>query len=98
MKEPIEMKAGDERVLVNGLPLPVDYRIVWEENYKQLKQAFDLGAVMPRFSKQDVIDCLKQRDKEAFDNPHQKYEHREINQAIDIIIRLMPPSSFPNGE
>ena len=57
----------------------------------------DLGAVMPRFSKQDVIDCLKQRDKEAFDNPYQKYEHREINEAIDIIIRLMPPSSFPNG-
>jgi hypothetical protein len=56
-----------------------------------------LGAVMPRFSKQDVIDCLRQRDKEAFDNPYQKYEHREINQAIDIIIRLMPPSSFPNG-
>ena len=56
-----------------------------------------LGAVMPRFSKQDVIDCLRQRDKEAFDNPHQKYEHREINQEIDIIIRLMPPSSFPNG-
>jgi hypothetical protein len=57
----------------------------------------DLGAVMPRFSKQDVIDCLRQRDSEAFDNPYQKYEHREINQAIDIIIRLMPPSSFPNG-
>jgi hypothetical protein len=56
-----------------------------------------LGVVMPRFSKQDVIDCLKQRDKEAFDNPYQKYEHREINQAIDIIKRLMPPSSFPNG-
>jgi hypothetical protein len=56
-----------------------------------------LGVVMPRFSKQDVIDCLKQRDKEAFDNPYQKYEHSEINQAIDIIIRLMPPSSFPNG-
>jgi hypothetical protein len=55
-----------------------------------------LGVGMPRFSKQDVIDCLKQRDKEAFDNPYQKYEHNEINQAIDIIIRLMPPSSFPN--
>lgn len=45
MKEPIEMKAGDERVLVNGLPLPVDYRIVWEENYKELKRAFDLANV-----------------------------------------------------
>jgi hypothetical protein len=54
------------------------------------------GGVMPRFSKQDVIDCLKQRDKEAFNNPYQKYEHKEINQAIDIIKRLMPPSSFPN--
>lgn len=48
MKEPIEMKAGDERVLVNGLPLPVDYRIVWEENYKELKRAFDLANVSNR--------------------------------------------------
>ena len=64
-----------------------------DETEKQLM----LGGVMHRFSKQDVIDCLKQRDKEAFDNPYQKYEHREIKQAIDIIKRLMPPSSFPNG-
>lgn len=63
----------------------------------EIVKLFCQPAVMPRFSKQDVIDCLKQRDKEAFDNPYQKYEHREINQAIDIIIRLMPPSSFPNG-
>lgn len=46
MKEPIEMKAGDERVLVNGLPIPVDYRIIWEENYKELKRAFDLANVV----------------------------------------------------
>ena len=44
MTEPIEMKAGDKRVLVNVRPLPLDFRIVWEENYKQLKRAFDLGA------------------------------------------------------
>ena len=59
--------------------------------------ALRVGAVMPRFSKQDVIECLKKRDKDAFDNPYQKYEHREINAAIDIIERLMPPSYFPNG-
>jgi hypothetical protein len=68
-----------------------------ETYVNKLEKQLMLGGVMPRFSKQDVIDCLRQRDREAFDNPYQKYEHREINQAIDIIIRLMPPSSFPNG-
>lgn len=59
MKEPIEMKAGDERVLVNGLPLPVDYRIVWEENYKELKRAFDLASV----NKSLLIDVLKRYEQ-----------------------------------
>jgi len=61
-----------------------------------INPALRVGDVMPRFSKQDVIDCLKKRDKDTFDNPYQKYEHREINVAIDIIERLMPPSYFPN--
>lgn len=64
---------------------------------KENQEPCTIACVMPRFSKQDVINRLKQRDKEAFDNPYQKYEHREINQAINIITRLMPPSSFPNG-
>ena len=67
MKEPIEMKAGDERVLVNGLSLPVDYRIVWEENYKELKRAFDLHNVSQQsepfinFAK-EVIEYYEQHD------------------------------------
>lgn len=35
--EPIAMKAGDKRVLVNGLVLPVDFRIISEDNYKLLE-------------------------------------------------------------
>jgi len=34
--EPIAMKAGDERVLVNGKPLSVDFRIISEDNYQLL--------------------------------------------------------------
>ena len=41
MEEPIAMKAGDERVLVNGRTIPVDYRIITEENYQKLRKAFD---------------------------------------------------------
>lgn len=52
MKEPILMKAGDKRVLVNGFPLPVDYRIIWEENYQELKKAFDTQTI-------SVIDAQK---------------------------------------
>jgi hypothetical protein len=32
--EPIPMKAGDKRVLVNGKPLSVDFRIIAEETYQ----------------------------------------------------------------
>jgi hypothetical protein len=35
-KEPIPLKAGDERVLVNGRPLTVDFRIISEERYQDL--------------------------------------------------------------
>jgi len=47
-------------------------------------------------NKQDVINCLRKRDKDAFNNPYHKNEHREINVAIEIIERLMPPSYFTN--
>jgi len=58
----------------------------------------DLGGDIPHFSKQDVIELLRKRDKDAFDNPYHRYEHNEINAAIEAIERLMPPSYFPNGE
>jgi len=45
MIEPEFIKAGDERVLVNGRPLQVDYRIISEDNYRQLKRSFDLHNV-----------------------------------------------------
>ncbi|MBX4188410.1 MAG: hypothetical protein KW793_04755 [Candidatus Doudnabacteria bacterium] len=34
--EPIAMKAGDTRVLINGMPIPVDFRVIWEDNYQHL--------------------------------------------------------------
>jgi hypothetical protein len=36
--EPIAMKAGDERVLVNGRPLRNDFRIVSEGNYRRIME------------------------------------------------------------
>ena len=36
MATPLAIRAGDERVLVNGRPLPVDFRILSEENYVAL--------------------------------------------------------------
>jgi len=42
LRPPISMKAGDKRVLVNGRALPVDFRIISEENYRKLKEAYDL--------------------------------------------------------
>lgn len=68
MKEPIEMKAGDERVLVNGLPLPVDYRIVWEENYKELKRAFDLANVSNR--RELLLDFISKVNGNLIAHPH----------------------------
>jgi hypothetical protein len=34
--EPIPMKAGDIRVLVNGKPISEDFRIISEGNYQKL--------------------------------------------------------------
>jgi len=67
-----------------------------EQNTEDKDEALHVTSVMPCFSKQDVIDCLRKRNKDAFDNPYQKYEHKEINTAIDIIERLVPSSYFPN--
>lgn len=36
--EPISMKAGDERVLVNGRPMRTDFRIISEGNYKRIME------------------------------------------------------------
>ena len=56
----------------------------------------NMPAVGGMFTKQAVINILKARDKQAFDNEFQKYEHQEIENAINTIMRLVPPSSFPD--
>jgi hypothetical protein len=47
------------------------------------------------FTKDEVINILQKRADNAFHKFHE-YERNEILQAIDIITRLMPPSSFPD--
>ena len=47
-----------------------------------------------KFTKDEVINILQKRADNTFHKFHE-YERNEILQAIDIITRLMPPSSFP---
>ena len=47
------------------------------------------------FTKDEVINILQKRADNAFHKFHE-YERNEILKAIDIITRLMPPSSFPD--
>lgn len=44
--------------------------------------------------KQKVIDILKKRDQQAFDNGFHHYEHSMINEGIAIIENLVPPDMF----
>ena len=46
------------------------------------------------FTKDEVINILQKRADNAFHKFHEN-ERNEILKAIDIITRLMPPSSFP---
>ncbi|MCB0515165.1 MAG: hypothetical protein KDD49_03765 [Bacteroidetes bacterium] len=54
-----------------------------------------IADVSGSFTKDEVIKILQKRADTAF-NKHHKYHRDEILQAIDIITRLMPPSSFPD--
>jgi len=55
MKEPIKMKAGDMRVLVNGRPLRVDFRIIAEENYQELLDTLKAK----KGSEKEVVSTIK---------------------------------------
>ena len=48
MTEPKLIKAGDKRVLLGYAKTPpkVDVRVITEDNYQELKQAFDLYNVV----------------------------------------------------
>lgn len=67
MIEPIKMKAGDERVLVNGRTLRTDFRIISEANYslliKMLNTSYDLlGNPGTNISGSTDLACEKWRD------------------------------------
>ena len=59
------------------------------------EQALRVHDVGGSFTKDEVINILQKRADNAFHKSHE-YERNEILQAIDIITRLMPPSSFPD--
>jgi hypothetical protein len=40
MIEPIPIKAGSKKVLLNGCPPKVDCRVISEENYAELMRAY----------------------------------------------------------
>lgn len=39
--EPIALKANDRRVMVNGRPLTVDFRVISEDEYRILRACYD---------------------------------------------------------
>lgn len=39
--EPVPIKAGNTRLLLNGKPIKVDCRLIAEEGYQMLKEAYD---------------------------------------------------------
>ncbi len=40
--EPIALKAGDKRVLINGKLSPRDFRIIAEEEYQLLRESYEV--------------------------------------------------------
>lgn len=60
-----------------------------------VNKALSIADVSGSFTKDEVINILQKRADNAF---HKFHEHgrNEILQAIDIITRRMPPSSFPD--
>lgn len=54
-----------------------------------------IDAVERSFTKDEFINILQKRADKAFHKFHE-YERNQILKAIDIITRLVPPSSFPD--
>ena len=65
------------------------------ESRNGVNKNFVLADVSSGFTKDEVINILQKRADNAFHKFHE-YERNEILKAIDIITRLMPPSSFPD--
>lgn len=65
-----------------------------ESSKQAAKKALCKTDVSGSFTKDEVINILQKRADNAFHKFHE-YERNEILKAIDIITRLMPPSSFP---
>ena len=57
--KPILVKAGDTSVMVNGRPLTVDFRIVSEENYKEL-----LRVEKQRDELLEALQCVLDNEKD----------------------------------
>ena len=53
-------------------------------------------AVMPRLSKELVLKILDKRHKDAFANQYHRHEYARLQEAIDTIEALVPPSYFTN--
>lgn len=54
--EPVPLKANDPRLRINGRPVEVACRIISEENYQILKEAFDdLNKALP-----EVVSIFKE--------------------------------------
>jgi len=66
------MKAGDESVLVNGRVLPVPFRIIWEDYYKELKIGYE--KVLQQDKEVTILKCLSANDEQHHITVGREYE------------------------
>ena len=59
------------------------------------KPTLPIHGVSVSFTKENVIKIIKKRAENAF-SVHNDFQKKELEKAIDIITRMMPPSSFPD--
>jgi hypothetical protein len=58
--EPIAQKKGDPRVLINGRTVKADFRIIYEDNYQTLFEAFKkLNEATVSEQNLDFCECNK---------------------------------------
>ena len=58
-KEPVLLKAGDQRVLINGYTSSVDFRIVSEDYYRGLVKADKIKELIEKYE-DAIIECNDQ--------------------------------------
>ena len=89
IKEQYKEETGLEVFHETLLKYNTDY-VLWLE--KRAEQLIIAGVVGSTCKKEQVLEVLENRRKEAFDDQFHKYENNEMLHAITIVERLLPPT------